>query len=452
MQQEALIEKEVMMQRTAQPATGRRMLRRVIISSVLGNAFEWFDFAIFATFASVISKLYFPTVNPVNSLLLGLATFGVAFAVRPVGGLILGLYADRFGRKRALSLMIILMAVGTGLIGILPTYASIGIAAPLLMMVARIIQGFSISGEFPSASAMLIEFAPRGRRGLVGSAQMCSQSLAYTVGAAFGYLISSNMDTASFETWGWRVPFLLGILVGPIGYYIRRRVDETPEFEKVVASRERGSTLIVREAFSLYGREMFTVFCIVVLITVSQYVVVIYVPIYALRELHLGMRDVQLSAVISTMVIIFLCPLAGYLSDRFGRRAVMVPAVVIYNIVAYVLISHLLAEPSLANLVLAQVVACAAIAFLWGPVPALMTEVFPVQIRTTALSLVFNLGVLLFGGLAPFALTWVISVTGDRMAPVYYIMFSSVVGMVGLGLLRDHRDSKSVVLPAVKRS
>jgi MFS transporter, MHS family, proline/betaine transporter len=440
MQQEAIIGNTATAGQTAPSGTSRGMLRRVIISSVLGNAFEWFDFAIFATFAGVISRLYFPAVNDVNSLLLGLATFGVAFAVRPIGGLILGLYADRFGRKRALSLMIILMAVGTGLIGILPTYASIGIAAPLLMMVARIIQGFSISGEFPSASAMLVEFAPRGYRGLVGSAQMCSQSLAYTAGALFGYLISTNLDAASFESWGWRVPFLLGILVGPIGYYIRRKVDETPEFEHLVATRERGNTLILREAFGRYGREMFVVFCIVVLITVSQYVVVIYLPIYALRELHLGMRDVQLSAAASTLVIIFLCPLAGYLSDRFGRRAVMVPTVFVYTAIAYGLISHLLANPSMGNLMLAQVCACAAIAFLWGPVPALMTEVFPVQVRTTALSLVFNLGVLFFGGLAPFALTWIISVTGDRMTPVYYIMFSSVVGLVGLGLLRTHRD------------
>ena len=428
---------------TTRNVPARGMLRKVIVSSILGNALEWFDFAVFGTFAAVISKLFFPAVNDVNSLLLGLATFGIAFAVRPIGGVILGVYADRYGRKRALSLMILLMALGTGLIGLLPTYASIGIAAPLMMVLARVIQGFSISGEFPSASAMLVEFSPPNRRGLIGSAQMCSQSLAYTVGAAFGYLMSTSMSTDRFESWGWRIPFLLGILVGPIGYYIRRKIDETPEFVSMISTRKQDVNLILKEALSRHSRELLAVFCIVVLITVSQYVVIIYVPIYAMRVLHLSMGGVQFSAVVSTVLIIGLCPLAGYLSDRWSRRAVMIPAVIVYNVITYTFVSRLLDSPSPENLILFQVLGCSAIAFLWGPVPALMTEVFPVGVRTTALSLVFNLAVLLFGGLAPFVITWVISVTGDRMVPVYYIMFSSVVGLVGLMLLRDTSPATS---------
>ena len=423
------------------------MLRRVIVSSVIGNAFEWFDFAVFATFAAVISKLFFPAVNEVNSLLLGLATFGVAFAVRPIGGVLLGVYADKVGRKQALLLMILLMSLGTGLIGILPTYASIGIAAPLLMVVARAIQGISISGEFASASALLIEFSPPNRRGLVGSANMCSNSLAYTVGAAFGYVISTRLDVSDFESWGWRIPFLFGILVGPVGYYIRHKIDETPEFKKMRATRPQRAGLILREALTRHGRALFAVFCIVVLITVSQYVVIIYLPIYAMRQLHITMGDVQLSAVAATTLIIVLCPLAGHLSDLFGRRAVIMPAVLLYNVLVYALVWRLLDDPSFGNLVLFQVLTCGAMAFLWGPVPALMTEVFPVSIRTTALSLVMNLGVLLFGGLAPFALTWVISKTGDLMTPVYYITFSSVLGLIGLLLLRDDRRAISSEAP-----
>jgi len=209
------------------------------------------------------------------------------------------------------------------------------------------------------------------------------------------------------------------------------------------ATRSQGAGLILREALTRHGRALFAVFCIVVLITASQYVVIIYLPIYAMRQLHLTMGDVQLSAVAATTLIIVLCPLAGHLSDLFGRRAVIMPAVLLYNVLAYALVWRLLNSPSFGNLVLFQVLTCGAMAFLWGPVPALMTEVFPVSIRTTALSLVMNLGVLLFGGLAPFALTWVISATGDLMTPVYYITFSSVLGLIGLLLLRENRRASS---------
>src|SRR3546814_822120 len=187
------------------------MIRRASVASVIGNALAWFDFAIYGLFAVVISKLFFPAHNDYSSLLLALATFGVGFAVRPLGGVLLGLYGDRMGRKKALSLPILLMAAGTGLIGILPTYAAIGIAAPIILVLLRLVQGFSAGGEFSGATTMLIEFVPEHRRGFYGSFQMCSQALALSCGALTAYLLTVNLSAAALESWGWRIPFLFGI-------------------------------------------------------------------------------------------------------------------------------------------------------------------------------------------------------------------------------------------------
>src|SRR6201999_4522500 len=204
-----------------QPDTMAQMRRRVVISSTIGNALEWFDFTVFGLFTGIISKLFFPADNPSSSLLLTFATFGIAFAARPLGGLVFWLYADKHGRKKALVVMITLMAFGT--------------AAPLLLLLARLIQGFSAGGEFGSASAMLIEFAPPGRRGYYGSFQMVSQSLAFSLGAAMAIGLNLGLSPDAFASWGWRVPFILGILIGPIGYYLRQKCDESPEFQTYLA-------------------------------------------------------------------------------------------------------------------------------------------------------------------------------------------------------------------------
>ncbi|MGO4834467.1 MFS transporter, partial [Rhizobiaceae sp. 2RAB30] len=193
----------------------RKKAGKVIAASVIGNALEWFDFIVYALLAATISKLFFPSEDPMTSILLGFATFGIAFVARPIGGIVFGLYADRHGRKKALGLIFVMMAVATGMVAFLPTYAAIGVAAPVLLLICRMLQGFSAGGEFGSATAVLIEFAPRGSKGFFGSLQMCSQALAVLVAAVFVFLLSKNLSQADFESWGWRVPFLAGAIVGP---------------------------------------------------------------------------------------------------------------------------------------------------------------------------------------------------------------------------------------------
>lgn len=415
------------------------MRRRVVVASTLGNAFEWFDYAIFGMFAPIISKLFFPASNEVNSMLLTFATFAVAFAMRPLSGILFGLYADRLGRKRALTLMIIMMAIGTGMIGLLPTYAAIGIAAPLLMVIARLIQGISVGGEFSNATAMLVEYSPKNRRGYYGSFQMVSQALGFTVGALLAYLATAYASPAALESWGWRVPFILGILIGPFGYWLRSNIDETPEFQRYLQSRQKPANTPLQELFTNHLRELVVGFCIVVMGTVSYYVMLLYIPIYAVRQLGMPMSGAQLSSVLSTALIVIFCPLAGSLSDRIGRRTILLPATIIYVIVVWTAVHYLLAAPSLGGLILAQMATSLVMAFIWGPTPVVLMELFPVGVRSTGVGLIYNFAVAIFGGLAPFAITWLIAATGDKMSPVYYVAISGAVGLLGLLLLREHR-------------
>jgi MHS family proline/betaine transporter-like MFS transporter len=416
-----------------------QMRRRVVISSTIGNALEWFDFTVFGLFAGILGKLFFPADNPNSSLLLTFATFGIAFAARPLGGLVFGLYADKHGRKTALVVMISLMAVGTGLLGFLPTYGAIGIAAPLLLLLARLIQGFSAGGEFGSASAMLIEFAPPGRRGYYGSFQMVSQSLAFGIGAAMAIGLNLGLSPDAFASWGWRVPFILGILIGPTGWYLRQRCDESPEFqaylaEKAATAQPKKQTTL-GQLFSEHPRELIASFCLIAAGTAINYVNAIFLPAYAAAELKLPLLNAQLGLLCVSLANAAISVATGALSDRIGRRAVIVPALIAYSVLFYLMLQRLAADPTTAHLWQLQMVAVF-LGALAGPMPAFMTEIFPVGVRSTGASLMYNFAVMLFGGLAPFINTWLVQTTGNKAAPVYYILFAAAVGLAGLSVYR----------------
>ncbi|MGF6571813.1 Predicted arabinose efflux permease, MFS family [Paraburkholderia fungorum] len=426
---------------SANPTPSPAMVRKVVIASILGNAFEWFDFAIYGLFAVTIARLYFPADNALASLMLTLATFGIGFAVRPLGGVLLGLYGDRVGRKKALSVTIVLMAVGTGMIGLLPTYAAIGVAAPILMVLARMIQGMSAGGEFSGATTMLVEFAPAHRRGFFGSFQMCSQALAFSLGAAVAYLLTTHLDPVQLETWGWRLPFLFGILIGPVGWLIRSKVDESPEFlayrRSAANASEQATRTPLRDILRKYPRELISSTGICVVGTVSAYVFVFFLPIFAKQRLGIATADANLSTFVGTAVILVFCPLAGYLSDRYGRKAILLPGMLGYGVAAWFLFHHFISAPSFQSLLMLQIGVSFFMSFIWAPVPIVLTEVFPVGVRSTGAALTYNLAVLLFGGLAPFINTWLVKVTGSNAAPLYYVMFSLLIGVVSTVLLPE---------------
>lgn len=420
---------------TASPSILPAMRRRAVIASVIGNALEWFDFIVYGILAATIARVFFPEAAGESRLLAALALFGIGFVVRPLGGIFFGVYADRHGRRAALSIVILLMGVGTALLAAVPSYAAIGIGGPLLVLTARIIQGFSVGGEFGSATTMLIEYAPRHRRGLYGSFQMVSQALSFVLGGLAAFVITTSLPADAVESWGWRLPFIFGALVGPIGMYLRRSVDESPEFAELQAGSKHAAAPL-RIVFSSHKRELIAAFSIIVAGTSTLYVLSIYLPLFATESLGLPARQAQIGLVCASLVIAVLVPVAGLLSDRVGRRTVIMAALLIFCGLLVVMMDRLIADPTPAHLFQTQMLAVF-IAFVFGPAPALVAEIFPVAVRSTGVSIAYNLAVALFGGFAPFLNVWLVQASGNSMAPVYYVLVCSVVGIVGLLLVRQ---------------
>jgi MFS family permease len=408
---------------------------RQILAAVIGNALEWYDFVVYGFLTVIISRLFFPTDSEYASLLLAMATFGVGFFMRPLGGVLIGMYADRRGRKAALQLIILLMTIAIAMIAFAPTYAAVGAAAPLLIVLARLLQGVATGGEFASATSFLVESAPAGRRGFYGSLQMVGQSVAALGGAAVAMFITQSLTAAQLDSWGWRVPFLLGLLIGPVGLYIRRHVDETLAF--VESSEAQVERIGLLRLWQEHARSVIASFCLVVAGTVMYYVVLIYMPTYANTQLHIPLGDAFLAQVAGLLCLTLATPLFGMLSDRIGRRPVLIVAMLGYVALPYPLLAWLQADPSLTSLVIMQVALCSTVAVAFGPLSTALAEQFPVHTRSTGLALAYNLAVMLFGGFAQLIVTWLIAVTGSPLAPAFYVMFGAVAGTLGAVLLVD---------------
>jgi MFS transporter, MHS family, proline/betaine transporter len=406
-----------------------------VAAAVIGNALEWYDFIVFGFFALIIAHLFFPAESQYASLLLTTATFGVGFFMRPVGGVLLGIYADRRGRKAALLLIIGLMTLAIAMIGFAPTYAAIGIAAPLLIVLARLLQGFSAGGEFASSTAFLIESAPPHRRGLYGSWQMVGQGLAVLTGALLGAFITRILTPEALESWGWRVPFLIGLLIGPLGLYIRRRLDETGAFLEV--RRSAGGERALGAAFAAHVREVLASFGMVVAGTISFYVILLYMPTFARTQLHLPLDQAFSAQAISLACMIVLIPIFGALSDRIGRKPIMIGALILYFVSVYPLFSWVHGNPSFARLVSSQLILCCLIGAFSGPISTALAEQFQAHVRSTGLGTAYNMAVMLFGGFAPFLVTWLIHVTGSPLAAAFYVMFGAAVGVLAALSLRE---------------
>lgn len=428
----------------AAPAIQPSQRRRAIIATVIGNGLEWFDFTVYSFFAVIIAKLFFPTGNDLSSLLLAVATFGVGFFMRPVGGIVLGIYADRVGRKAALSLTILLMALGTAIIGLAPTYNQIGLWAPALIVLARLIQGFSAGGEVGGATAFLIEHAPDAERGAYASWQQASQGISFMLGAAMGALVTNGLSPEQIDAWGWRIPFLFGLLIGPVGMYIRSHLDEPPEFEARQAARKAAKvkfsplTQVLRD----HPREVLAGLGVTILWTVCTYVLVFYMPSYAKQQLGLPLGATFKSTALCGAIILVLCPLMGMLSDRMGRKRMLGIVALLIGVLAYPLFHWLNVSPSTQTLLQVQIVLGILLAAFTGPAPAVLAEQFPTEVRSTGLSLAYNFAVTIFGGFAPLIVTWLIESTQNKLAPAYYVIAAAVVSFIALAFMHDRTGKK----------
>jgi MFS transporter, MHS family, proline/betaine transporter len=407
-------------------AAGRR--RAAIVAGVIGNALEWFDFAVYGYFVPVISRLFFPATTPIVSLLLTFSVFGVGFVMRPVGSIVFGQYGDRHGRKRALSAVIFLMAISTFVVGCLPTYATVGVLAPLLLVIARLAQGLSGGGEWGGAAAYLVEYAPPGRRGLIGSWQQVSVGCGFLLGSLTAALLSTSLSPDALMSWGWRIPFLLGVAIGGVGFYLRWRLDETPAFIEVEKHGEVAKSPLIR-ALTTYRKPTLLAFGITVHNTVGYYAVLIYITSWLTTAVNMPHSTALWIGTACLVVFVILVPLMGALSDRVGRRPLFIVSCTGYIVLAYPM--FLLASSGVtAYAFAAQLVLVVLLAVYAGPSPAVYCELFPTQVRYTALSVGYNIPVAIFGGFAPFIATGLIHVTGSILAPAFYLMAGAAITLI----------------------
>ena len=398
---------------------------RAVIAASIGNALEWFDFVVYGFFAGTIAKLFFPTGDDTESLLLALATFGVTFFMRPFGAVVLGSFADRHGRKATFSLTILIMMAGTAIIAFAPTYSSIGLFAPMLIVIARLVQGFSAGGEFGSATAFLAEQNPE-RRGFFASWQFASQGLTTILATAIGATLASSLTTEQIDAWGWRIPFIFGLLIGPVAYYIRRHIDETLEFRTTQHSKTP-----LREVLSDSKKRLLIAFGTVILCTVAMYTV-LFMPTYATRQLGLPLAGSFMASLLTGAIQMVLIPVVGALSDRHGRLPMAFASSIAILLAIYPMFAWLAAVPTLQTLLMVQAIIGVLLAGYMGGLPALMSDLFPTRMRTTGLSISYSFGVAIFGGFAPFIIAWLIEVTGSKLAPSFYLMLAAAISLAAL--------------------
>ena len=416
----------------------RSLNTRAVVAAVIGNALEWYDFTVFGFLTVVIAQLFFPAGNDYSSMLLTTATFGVAFAMRPIGGIVLGLYADRAGRKAALSLVIALMTLGILLLAIAPPYSAIGIGAPLMIVLGRLLQGFSAGGEFGSSTALLIEAAPFSKRGFYGSWQMASQAAALLLGAVVGALITHGLSPEALKSWGWRVPFILGLIIGPIGFYIRRHLSDSEAFLLAQKTARRAT---LGEVFRSHSRDVLCGLGAVIALTVTIYVLISYLPTFAVKQLKLPYAQSFYAVIVGNLLLTVLSPLTGAWSDRIGRKGLSLWSLVLTLVIIYPLFAWLAAEPSVSKLILVQALLSIALSGYYGPFGALIAELFPANVRSIGLSLAYNVAVMLFGGFGPFVVTWLINTTGSPLAPTYYVMGGLALSIVAVARIPGKRHA-----------
>jgi MHS family proline/betaine transporter-like MFS transporter len=402
-----------------------REARRAVAAAVVGNVLEWYDLAVYAYMATVIAKKFFPAGDDVTSLLSTFAAFGLGFVARPLGGMVIGRLGDLKGRKTALLVTIVLMAGGTVAIGLVPTFETIGIVAPTLVVLARLVQGFSAGGEWGGSTAFIVEWAPPGRRGLYGSLQQCSVATGLLLGSGVAALVNTWLSAEAADTWGWRIPFLLGGLLGPVGLYMRKRIAETPAFVRSTTAADpprqppAAPGLLAARAFG------FTVFW-----TVSYYIVLTYMPTFLQKQVGVARSQALWATTSGLLVMVIVTPLMGLLSDRVGRRPLLAAACVASLVLAYPCFKLMLSGVPLSTIFLIQVALAFVIAVFSGPGPAAIAEIFPTRVRSTWMSTGYSFAVAIFGGFAPFIATWLIARTGDPLAPSYYLMAAAAITLV----------------------
>jgi MHS family proline/betaine transporter-like MFS transporter len=401
-------------------------MHRTIVAATIGNVFEWFDFVVYGFFAVTLAEVFFPTGDPTVSLLVTFGAFGLAYVVRPLGAIVVGGYTDRAGRKNGLLLSIALMMIGTTMMAVTPGYATIGLAAPIVITIARLLQGFSVGGEFGSAVTFLAEHGG-ARRGFSASWQFATGGIITALASLFGVALTTLLTHEQLVDWGWRIPYFFGMLVGPAGLYIRAKVAETPEFLEA----EKPATIPLGDLLRRHPLPVLLALGIAI-ISNSSFYLLLYIPTFGVKQLHLPDYTGFVATLVGGVVLAVGCPLAGHWSDRTARPLLMMITCSLFVLTAYPAFYLMVAWPSLAACVLAVGWLQLVKAGYSGVLPSLMSEQFPVETRAIGVSLGYSIAVTIFGGFAPFVATWLIAQTGDSLSPSYYLMFTALLSLIAL--------------------
>lgn len=420
---------------TTRLAAERETSTAAVVTGTVGNILEWFDFGVYSYFAGVIGRLFFPSQDPLAQLMSSFAVFAVGFFFRPLGAFIFGHYGDRAGRRNALAATVILMAVSTFAIGVMPTYASIGVLAPMLLVIARLAQGLSAGGEWGGSTAFIVEYAPENRRGYIGSFQQVSTGAGFLLGSLVAALITNTMSPEAVAAWGWRIPFILGIVVGAIGLYLRLGLPDTPKFREAERSGQIARAPLV-EAVRRHPREVLTAFGFTVLWTVAFYVMLTYMPSYLASVVKLPLNLALVSNTIQLAFFIVMVPVFGALSDRYGRKLFLITSAIGFLIFTYP-VFVLISGGNFVTIIFCQLFFALLLSMFSGAGPAAIAEIFPTRVRYSSLSIGYNVAVACFGGTAPFISTWLISITGNGLAPTFYVMVSAIITLIVLLRLRE---------------
>ncbi|MEV7636903.1 MFS transporter [Pseudarthrobacter enclensis] len=398
---------------------------RGIVAATIGNALEWFDIAIYALLAIYIGRNFFPSNDPGVELIQAFAVFGVSYLIRPLGGLVLGSFADRHGLKKGLTVTIRLMVLGTALLAFMPNYGTIGILAPIGIVLARLIQGFSAGGEFGAATAYLI--AQNGKRkGFLGSFQFASQGLGSLLAAIFVAVLTTVLTDAQMTEWGWRIPFLFGLLVGPAGFLIRREMQEVP-----VARPAEDKHSPVRDVFATQKTGMLLAGGALAVSTALNFILQ-YMPTFAIKELGLEPGISFTSLIITGVILTFGTPVVGHLSDKYGRMNIMVPTVVVLLLAVVPLFLWVISAKSFLVLALVMTILGLLKAAYFGALPSVMSDAFDPRTRATGLSFSYNTAVVAFGGFTPMIAAFLVQQTGQPVAPGYYLGVVAIISLVAL--------------------
>lgn len=400
-------------------------MKKIVFSGMLGNALEWYDYALYAQFSGIIAQQFFP--NSEIKELLTFAVFAAGFIVRPVGGLVIGFIGDKFGRKVALAIGILTMAFPTAAIGFLPSYNSIGIAAPIILTILRLIQGFSLGGEFSGCIAYIVEHAPFSRRGIAGSASFISMCLGMLLGHFTAQLFAYFMSEEKLFDWGWRIPFIFGFFIGLIGFYIRIYLSESPLYKAAQKSGGLSKSPLKEIIFS-YSKELITAIGIYTSVTAPFYIATVFMD----NLLHnIGYSDSQaaLANQIILITMIIILPVSAHISDKIGRRPIMLTSISIMIILLYpifFIITNLEYNFSL----IAIMLFAALNAVYMGPVPTILVELFPTNVRFTGIALSYNLAAAVFGGTAPMVACSLKKITGNFYSLSYYLIILSITSFM----------------------